>query len=406
MGWQEGKREFVFLLKSIIEKPKKAVLLLGIFLLGWNVSVQNYASAAGTAAEETGAAVEGNVQGEETVPETDPEEEMIHYVALGDSIANGYYGENEPEVLSYPALITGDLEEISGRDIDWNSFAKDGLTTKKLNSVILQDPMVQEQIGQADLITVTIGSNDLLNEFKKVSREILNNETHFSTADEAVSALLKGIEENPLLLVNVASAIGEWDYSSFEEQWLLAMDTICFYRSSESQMAVTTIYNPMENRELPGTLNVVIESVISKMNEVMQNHAEEYDYQVVDLLGSGIEENTQSDGLHPNQEGQNMIRELMEYELDLDVFYNEEADEEVQKEMEEAQRKLEEAAERKAREAEQKRQDMRRRRIFLAAGIAGIVILFAAGMILLVRKGTRRRKNPEKMPHKRKNSVE
>ena len=311
-------------------------------------------------------------------------EEYIFYVALGDSIPNGYYGKQEPEITGYPVLIAGDLQKVSGRRVHLGKFTKNGLTTKKLNANMLAEPTVQEQIAQADVITLTIGANDLMNEFKKVSREILGNETRFLTADEALKALQDGITENPLLLMSVASEIGGWDFESFEEKWLLTMDNIAACRDRDAQMAVTTIYNPMENRELPGTLNAVVEGVISGMNEIIWKYSGEYDYHVVDLFDSGIEENTQSDGLHPNQTGQDMIRVLIEHELDLDAFQSDEANEE-------AKRELEEAAARKAEEAEQKRLREQRKRVLHRIEGAGAVLLIAAGVILLVRK--KRRKN-------------
>lgn len=308
-------------------------------------------------------------------------DEFICYVALGDSIPNGYYGKQEPEITGYPVLLAGDLQKISGRRVHLGQFTKNGLTTKKLNANMLAEPSIQEQIAQAELITLTIGANDLMNEFKKVSREILGNQTRFATADEALLALQNGIAENPLLLVSVATEIGGWDYVSFEEQWVLTMENITACRSADAQMAVTTIYNPMENRELPGTLNAVVEGVISGMNEIIQSYAQEYRYQVADLFDSGIEEQTQSDGLHPNQTGQDMIRELIEYELDLDAFQSEETNEEIRKE-------LEEAAARKAEEAQQKRQQEQRKRTLHRVWGAGIVIviLILAGLIVVLKR--------------------
>ncbi len=310
-------------------------------------------------------------------------EEYICYVALGDSIPNGYYGKQEPEIVGYPILLAGDLQKISGKRVHLGRFTKNGLTTKKLNANMLAEPSVQEQIAQADVITLTIGANDLMNEFKKVSREILGNETRFATADEALAALQDGITENPLLLMSVAAEIGGWDYASFEEKWILTMENIAACRDRDAQMAVTTIYNPMEHRELPGTLNAVVEGVISGMNEIIWKYAKEYGYQVVDLYDSGIEENTQSDGLHPDQDGQDMIRVLIEHELNLDAFQSDEADEE-------ARRELEEAAAKKAEEAEQKRLKEQRKRMLHRIEGAGALLLIAAGAVLLVKK--RRRK--------------
>ncbi len=338
-----------------------------------------------SAASEVSTASMVSAAAEKIQPAAEEWDSPVFYTALGDSIPNGYYAAQEQEITAYPVLLAGDLHKISGRQVLMGRFTKNGLTTKKLNQTILQEPEVQELLGYADVITLTIGSNDLMNEFKKVSREILNNETHFSTADEALTALQEGIAENPLLLISVASAIGGWDYESFEEQWVLAMENIHACCKEDVQMAVTTIYNPMENRELPGTLNTVVESVISGMNEIIWKHAEEYGYKVVDLFDSGIGELTQSDGLHPNQEGQDMIRMLLENELDLQVFQKEEWDEETLR----MQEVLEEAAREMAQEAEQKRQQVRRKRLTLGAGIAAIVVLLLVCIFIVISKRKR-----------------
>ena len=143
----------------------------------------------------------------------------------------------------------------------------------------------------------------------------------------------------------------------------------------------------MKGRELPGTLNAVIESVISGMNEIIWKYKEEYGYHVVDLFDSGVEELTQSDGLHPDQDGQDMIRMLMENELDLSAFQAKESDEEVLR----MQKELEEAAQKKAQEAEQKRQQERRKRMLVGGGIAAGVCLALAGIILLVKRYRRKK---------------
>lgn len=206
---------------------------------------------------------------------------ILEYVALGDSISNGYSADPESEIISYPQLIAHDLEEMAGEDVELSKDTKNGLTTTKLNSVILKRKQVQESLQKADFVTVTIGANDLMNQFKKVSKEILNNNTRFSTANQALAALQDGIKANPLLLVKVVSAISNWDYTSFEDDWKLTMENIDSMRPANSEMIVTTIYNPVESMELPGTLNSIVEGLISKMNDIIVSYADDYDYKVV-----------------------------------------------------------------------------------------------------------------------------
>lgn len=287
---------------------------------------------------------------------------ILEYVALGDSISNGYSADPKSEIISYPQLIAHDLEEMAGEDVELSKDTKNGLTTTKLNSVILKRKQVQESLQKADFVTVTIGANDLMNQFKKVAKEILNNNTKFSTANQALAALQDGIKANPLLLVKVVSAISNWDYTSFEDDWKLTMENIDSMRPANSEMIVTTIYNPVESMELPGTLNSIVEGLISKMNDIIVSYADDYDYKVVELLDSGIGEKVQSDGLHPNQEGQQLICDLMEETATSEPFeaireYREEQEREKQEALEAAKRQKEqEEAEKKALE-EKKREE-------------------------------------------------
>lgn len=301
----------------------------------------------------------------------------IGYVALGDSIPNGYCAAGEPEMVNYPNLLAADLRELGGDCVEFSQFTKNGLSAKKMNRTTLQDEEVLNELETADVITLTIGANDLMNEFKKVAREILNNEKKFHNVYEALDALQEGISGNPLLLVKCAGALGAWDYASFEKEWVAAVETIDRQRQEQSQFVVTTIYNPVEQMELPGTLNAVVEKVISKMNETIYDHAEEYDYRIVDLFDSGIGRCTQSDGLHPNQEGQEMIHDLIVGELDLDAFSNEKLNEAIDKQK---QKEMEEAAKEAAEKAERAKAKQKKR-------ILKIVGLSASGVLLILLIG-------------------
>lgn len=316
-------------------------------------------------------------------------EELLYYTALGDSIPNGYCADDTPELISYPSLIAEDLRAVNHTNTELAQFTKNGLTTAKLNELYLALPEKQEALSKADIITLTVGANDLMNEFKKVSREILGTNTVFRTVGEALQALQEGISGNPLLLVDVVSAITGWDYDSFEEQWILAVETICHFRKNDSQMAVTTIYNPVENADLPDTLNAVVKNLITKMNEIIYEHAEEYDYQVIDLLNSDIAEHTQSDGLHPDQQGQELIRNLIESALDIQIVQITDTSDEGQ--AEEAKLVAERIAEEK-KNAELIARKEARKRVFQRCLLAGGVILSVLFAAAIISRKKRKRK--------------
>ena len=172
-----------------------------------------------------------------------------------------------------------------------------------------------ESLENADIILVTMGSNDLLNEFKKEAQAILDTDTKFKSAGEALNEVKAAVKDNPLLVLKIIDALGNWDYGAFEGEWIKAMDTITAHKKEDSQIIVTNIYNPVHNMELPGTMNKIVEDIIQNMNKMIEKRAEEYGYQVVDLFQSDIVAFVQDDGLHPDQEGQELIADLVYKQL-------------------------------------------------------------------------------------------
>ena len=55
--------------------------------------------------------------------------------------------------------------------------------------------MCRRILAKADVIFITIGSNDLLNECKRVVQEILKTDTKFKSADEALASLKEFCKE-------------------------------------------------------------------------------------------------------------------------------------------------------------------------------------------------------------------
>jgi lysophospholipase L1-like esterase len=341
-------------------------VLIWLLVLGIVVSTGLDAGICQAAGKKKKAAQEKSV-------EKEPE---VEYVALGDSIPNGYVAPGENEVVSYPYLLEEEIAEIGSCQVDLETYTKNGLTTSGLYEKFLSDPEVEEKIEEADVITITIGSNDLLQEFRSVSQEVLNMEERPKDMPEALEALQTGIEENPMLLLSIAKAIGTWDYDSFASRWENVMGIIQNERKDDAQVVVTTIYNPVAKKELPGTLNTVVESVIGKMNDIMFDYADQYDYQVADLFSLGVESYTQADGLHPNQEGNELIKGAIENQLDFNVFIQ--MTQEAQKAIQEQKIKLEQVQKAKARK-------IRMRRIKEGVCV-GIIVVFILFLIFHIRK--------------------
>ena len=313
-----------------------AVLLLGSGTALW-LNGRSPASGSG-AAEETADAstgVSGEKAGEQTETEgssdssgvetsggdvqSDGTEQIeqsesgqaLHVTVLGDSIAKGYSGNKEIEIECYGSLAAQQISEEAGEPYSYQNFAKNGLDSAGMNEKILPREDVQESIASADVIFITLGSNDLLNECKSVVQEILNTDKKFRSADDALEVLEDAVKENPFLILKIISALSNWDYHSFETQWISMMDTVCSLKKEDAAIIVTNIYNPVANLELPSTMNQVVEDIIGNMNSIIDDHAAGYGYCVADLFGSEISEHVQDDGLHPDQEGQQLISDIV-----------------------------------------------------------------------------------------------
>ena len=307
----------------------------------------------------------------------------LYYTALGDSIAKGYSADGQ-EIINYSEEVGTRLEEETGIPVVCDNYAKNGLDTEGLYERIRSRPEIRDSLGRADIITVTIGANDLLNEFKKEAQEILNTDRKFRSADDALGALEDGISQNPLVIVKIVGALGNWDYTSFEEDWIRVMDEIQSEKKDSAQMVVTNIYNPVGAMELPGTLNVVVESVIKHMNKIMEDHAKEYDYQIMDLFASDVCDKTQSDGLHPDQTGQDLIATMVYTQMKENENARIEA---VQQEEEETAAREKAAREKAEKEKDAKQRQTKQRQIRI------VLVSLATMLVLLVLLRAARKKS-------------
>lgn len=248
-------------------------------------------------------------------------EEVLSCTVLGDSIAKGYSEDKVNPIECYGKIASNRVAKEDSIVCDYSNYAVNGLDTQGLNEKILVKDTVMQSLNKADLIFITMGSNDLLNEFKKVSQELLNSDTKFRSAGQAMSELQDAMKKNPLIILKVIDALGSWDYTSFEARWAEAMEKINQQRQDDAQMIVTNIYNPIYNMNLPGTMNKVVEDIIGNMNGIIEKRAEEFGYQVVDLFDSNVVAFVQGDGLHPSQEGQQLIAEMVYEKIaDPDVY--------------------------------------------------------------------------------------
>ena len=87
--------------------------------------------------------------------------EKINYVAMGDSMTAGYNGFMGKDYVSFADFFQSDIEK-AGKLGTYRNFAKTGDMVWDLEKLATQNSGIMHALKKADLITVTIGANDLL----------------------------------------------------------------------------------------------------------------------------------------------------------------------------------------------------------------------------------------------------
>ena len=96
---------------------------------------------------------------------------QLYCTVLGDSIAKGYTCDKS-WMENYGSLAAKEIAYSEGCRYIYHNYARTGLDTAGLNEKYLSKQDVQTNLAKADVIFITIGSNDLLNECKRVVQEI------------------------------------------------------------------------------------------------------------------------------------------------------------------------------------------------------------------------------------------
>ncbi|HSP47223.1 MAG TPA: GDSL-type esterase/lipase family protein [Clostridiaceae bacterium] len=247
------------------------------------------------------------------------------YVALGDSVA---YGMSATEGLGYNDRFSVYLQRNRYRDrfpVDFRNLSHPGDTAEELYQLVKTEEYASA-LGEADIITINIGGNHLL-------QSLLN--TVYSVYPEASAAsggLQDAILRNPWailrLVVGLQNPVSpESDalnrslgiaVSTFESYWPRIMNELTIL-APDAEIYVNTVYSPV-TREEP--LYGLIDPYVSKINVALEAYGNQYRYTLVDvyrafervdsdvvefnLVGSPVRAD-----FHPNDEGHAVIFETL-----------------------------------------------------------------------------------------------
>lgn len=202
--------------------------------------------------------------------------EQIHHLALGDSIIRGF-GAPENENLGYQFSIK--LESQIDKKIEFQNEGINGITSDELRALV-QEGRFDDQIKNADIVTISVGGNDILRMAKRQ-----NFQTVFQTFNQLQSTFSKN-------LTDIAERINMLNPDA----------TIVFLE----------LYNPLSPES---ELYPLADQLLPKWNLLIYEVADRYPSSLVvettKVINGEKRQHLSADGVHPNSAGYTAISEQM-----------------------------------------------------------------------------------------------
>ncbi|WP_138752263.1 SGNH/GDSL hydrolase family protein [Paenibacillus sinopodophylli] len=203
--------------------------------------------------------------------ETTEETSVLKIVALGDSLTRGT---GDIEGKGYVGYVSDRLK-AAGKDISLINLGIKGLTAPLLADQ-MKEKEVGRQLGQADVIMMTIGGNDLF----------LGGQTLSDVSEASIRAL----EDRYLLnLQEILSGIR-------------AVNT-------EATVYLLGLYNPFSEFENGEQLSEVVRGWNYKAAELLAKDAKTVYVPTYDLFQQNVNELLFTDHFHPNEKGYSRMAE-------------------------------------------------------------------------------------------------
>lgn len=195
------------------------------------------------------------------------------YLALGDSITAGY---SVGSSFSFPTVY-GNFLKRHNSELSVHNLGVNGLTTHGLLKLLQCNCRLRHQVSRASLITITIGSNDLL--------QLIRNPNHSITPSQL-----------PVILANIGKTLAQ-------------IGDIVRLLNPMAIVKVATLYNPLPAGPY-AQYSIQVQGVIDTANAIVITWARRYGFVVV-FLDREIRGKERSligqDYGHPNAAGYRVI---------------------------------------------------------------------------------------------------
>jgi len=236
----------------------------------------------------------------------------LRYTALGDSLA---YGSKVGEGFGYVDLLAAKLfQEAGDSQFDAVNLGKPGKNSSALLADLRTNPATIQAVSNADVITISIGGNNLLKPVMFEIETTFGLDAQSDTFNQELAVML-AIKANRDKLKNIMTEVLpelEAGVLQFSRDWpeiIASVKTL----SPDAKVLVATIYNPLPEDE---TYYDAFDKPIQELNAVISSQSGWY--QVADVYEAfgdygGTESLTNFDLLkgcfdvHPTVKGYEMI---------------------------------------------------------------------------------------------------
>ncbi|OXS78332.1 SGNH/GDSL hydrolase family protein [Domibacillus enclensis] len=204
------------------------------------------------------------------------EKQTLKHVAIGDSVITGF-GVHPKENLV--KTFSENLEASIQKDVQFQNEGINEITSSELNELV-QSGRFDKQIMQADIVTLNVGGNDILQ---------LGFEEGFYEAIQSFDSLQSAFNQN---LTDIMERVHELN--------------------PEATVLLLELYNPLDK---DFELYSLADRFLPRWNVQFYELAASHDYAVVvdttDVINSESPENVSEDGIHPSELGYHAIADQM-----------------------------------------------------------------------------------------------
>jgi len=199
-------------------------------------------------------------------------------LVLGDSIGTG------------AGATTTYADELAARldpPADIRNLARNGWTTVDLLAALRDDPPFRGAVAEADLVTVTIGGNDLL---------------------AARRAYLDGTCGGADGLDCVRTAVAQ-----LAERWDAIAAELTALAREDATIATATIYDPFRGVTSDAAVTATLDGYLAQANAAIRERAEAHGIAVAPVAEAFADrpDLISDDGIHPNDAGHERIAEVL-----------------------------------------------------------------------------------------------